>query len=247
MPDVLVKLDHIGKNFGGVRALTDVSMEITAGWITAVVGDNGSGKSTLVKLLAGTLLPDRGTILIGGTACRGLTVRQSLSLGIRTVYQDLSLDNRKNSFENVFLGCEPMRGVFLDRRAMERETQALLDRLEIHIPDLRMPVQHLSGGQRQGLAIARALRNPGKLLLLDEPTAAMGIRESANTLELLRRLRTQGMSQLFISHNLYQVFDVADRVIVVRAGRCVADVMTRDSDPDAIHQLILQREQEAAE
>ena len=245
MPDVLLNLNHIQKSFGSIRALTDVSMEIASGLITAVVGDNGSGKSTLIKILSGNLIPDGGTIMANGVEYSGLTIRQSLALGIRTVYQDLSLDDRKNSVENVFLGCEQMRGPFLDRRAMARETQSLLDRLEIKIPNLQMPVQHLSGGQRQGLAIARALRSPGKILLLDEPTAAMGIRESANALELLRRLRRDGMSQVLISHNLYQVFDVADRVFVIRSGCCIADVMTKHSSPDVIHQLILEREQEA--
>lgn len=246
MPDALVKLNQIKKLFGTVRALTNINLEVTSGLITAIVGDNGSGKSTLIKLLSGNLMPDSGTIVVSGTAYHGLTIRQSLALGIRTVYQDLSLDDRKNSSENVFLGCERMRGPFLDRHAMEVETQSLLDRLEIQIPNLRMPVQYLSGGQRQGLAIARALRSPGKILLLDEPTAAMGIRESGNTLELLRRLRRDGMTQVLISHNLYQVFDVADRVFVIREGHCIADVMTAASSPNAIHQLILEREQEAA-
>lgn len=244
MSEALLQLHHIEKRFGAVFALSDLSLSVPKGLITAIVGDNGSGKSTLIKILSGDLMPDSGTVETGGVVTGGLTVRRSLALGIRTVYQDLSLDDQKNSFENVFLGCEPMRGPFLDRRRMERETQSLLDRLEIKIPDLRVPVRHLSGGQRQGLAIARALRSPGRLLLLDEPTAAMGVRESVNTLELLRRLREGGMTQMLVSHNLYQVFDVADRIVVIRAGQCIADVMTRDSSPDAIHQLILERERE---
>ncbi|QNL44671.1 sugar ABC transporter ATP-binding protein [Oscillibacter hominis] len=241
----LLTLKGIRKHFGPIQALDGVDAEIVSGWITAIVGDNGSGKSTLIKILSGNLEPDSGTICTPAGGYPRLSIRQSIELGIRTVYQDLSLDNYKNSYENVFLGCEPMRcGVLIDRRTMRRETRRLLDQLEIHIPDLELPVRNLSGGQRQGLAIARALRTPGKVLLLDEPTAAMGIRESHNTLELLRRLRSQGMTQVLVSHNLYQVFDVADRVVVMRAGRCIADVMTASSSPEAIHTMILQQESE---
>lgn len=245
MAEILLKLNTIFKNFGAVRALDGMSLELQKGLITAIVGDNGSGKSTLIKILSGNLSPDSGTIQIGEQAYHALQVRQSIDLGIRTVYQDLSLDNYKNSWENVFLGCEKMKHkFFLDRRSMEQETRDLLDRLDIRIPDLNLPVRHLSGGQRQGLAIARALRMPGKVLLLDEPTSAMGIRESHNTLSLLRRLQAEGLTQLLVSHNLYQVFDVADRVLVMRAGRCVADVMTAQSSVEDIHAMILAQEQQ---
>lgn len=247
MAEILLKLNDISKNFGAVRALDGMSLELQEGLITAIVGDNGSGKSTLIKILSGNLTPDHGTIQVGNQDYRSLTVRQSIDLGIRTVYQDLSLDNYKNSWENVFLGCEQMKhGLFLDRRSMEAETRALLNRLEINIPDLQLPVRNLSGGQRQGLAIARALRTPGKILLLDEPTSAMGIRESHNTIVLLRRLQAEGLTQLLVSHNLYQVFDVADRVVVMRAGHCVADVMTAQSSVEAIHAMILAQEQKEA-
>lgn len=247
MADILLKLNDMAKSFGAVRALDGMSLSLQDGLITAIVGDNGSGKSTLIKILSGNLMPDRGTIQVGGQTYRSLTVRQSIDLGIRTVYQDLSLDNYKNSWENVFLGCECMKhGLFLDRGRMKAETQALLERLEINIPDLDIPARHLSGGQRQGLAIARALRKPGKILLLDEPTSAMGIRESHNTIALLRRLKAEGFTQLLVSHNLYQVFDVADRVVVMRAGHCVADVMTAQSSVEDLHAMILTQEQKEA-
>lgn len=244
---VLLKIKDISKSFGAVRALDGMSMELEEGLITAVVGDNGSGKSTLIKILSGNLAPDGGVLQVEGREYASLQVRQAIGLGIRTVYQDLSLDNYKNSWENVFLGCEKLRaGIFLDRRGMLAETRALLDGLDIGIPDLTLPARHLSGGQRQALAIARALHMPGKMLLLDEPTSAMGIRESHNTLALLRRLREQGLTQLLVSHNLYQVFDVADRVVVMRAGRRVADVMTAQSSVEAIHAMILEQEQKEA-
>ena len=244
MSGVLLKTEKITKSFGSVQALRGVDLEVTEGLITAVVGDNGSGKSTLIKILSGNIDPDGGVIRIGAECHAKLSVSQSIGAGIRTVYQDLSLDNCKNSWENVFLGNEILKGgLFLDRKTMERETRMLLDRLEICIPDLKLPVRNLSGGQRQGLAIARALRSPGKLLLLDEPTSAMGIREVHNTLELLRRLKGEGLTLLLISHNLHQVFDIADRVVVMRAGRCIADVMTAESSPESIHTMILEREQ----
>ena len=237
-----ILLEKINKSFGSVRALEEVTLCIEKGLTTAIVGDNGSGKSTLIKILSGNLRPDSGSITAGGRRWSRLGIAQALRLGIRTVYQDLSLDNCKNSYENVFLGCELMRGCFLDRAAMRWETEALLRRLEIHIPDLELPVRFLSGGQRQGLAIARALRTPGSVLLLDEPTAAMGIRESHQTLELLKRLRAEGVTQVLVSHNIFQVFDAADRIYVMRSGKMVADVMTKSSSPEQLHALILAQE-----
>ena len=243
MSDSIVSLKDIRKSFGSIRALDGADIDIMPGCISALVGDNGSGKSTLIKILSGNIRPDSGSITIGGETYSGLSIAQSSAFGIRTVYQDLSLDNHKNGYENVFLGQELMRGPLLDRRRMETEARALLDRLEISVPDLRVPAGSLSGGQRQGLAIARALLHPAKLLLLDEPTAAMGVREAHNTIALLRSLKDeQGLTQLLVIHNLYQVFDVADRVLVMRSGRCIAQAMTADSSPEDIHDLILEQE-----
>ena len=227
MVNDIISVNGISKSFGPISALCDVSLSVQQGLVTAIVGDNGSGKSTLIKLLSGNLAPDAGTI--------------------RTVYQDLSLDDWKNSYENIFLGHERMHGPFLDRCRMEREAAELLKRLEITISDLTQPVRVLSGGQRQGIAIARAMLQPGRLLLLDEPTAAMGIRESHQTMQLLRRLRQEDHTLLIVSHDIYQVFDVADRIFVMRAGRCIADIMAKNSSPEELHHLILEREQGVAE
>ena len=243
----IVSVNGISKSFGPISALCDVSLSVQQGLVTAIVGDNGSGKSTLIKLLSGNLAPDTGTITVEGREHTCLTIAQAMQMGIRTVYQDLSLDDWKNSYENIFLGHERMRGPFLDRRRMEREAADLLKRLEIKIPDLTQPVRVLSGGQRQGIAIARAMLQPGRLLLLDEPTAAMGIRESHQTMQLLRRLRQEGHTLLIVSHDIYQVFGIADRIFVMRAGRCIADIMTQDSSPEELHHLILEREQGVAE
>ena len=189
MVNDIISVNGISKSFGPISALCDVSLSVQQGLVTAIVGDNGSGKSTLIKLLSGNLAPDAGTITVEGREHTHLTIAQALQMGIRTVYQDLSLDDWKNSYENIFLGHERMHGPFLSRCRMEREAAELLKRLEITIPDLTQPVRVLSGGQRQGIAIARAMLQPGRLLLLDEPTAAMGIRESHQTMQLLRRLR----------------------------------------------------------
>lgn len=247
MANDIISVNGICKSFGPISALCDVSLSVQQGLVTAIVGDNGSGKSTLIKLLSGNLAPDAGTITVEGREHTRLTIAQALQMGIRTVYQDLSLDDWKNSYENIFLGHERMRGPFLDRRRMEREAADLLKRLEITIPDLTQPVRVLSGGQRQGIAIARAMLQPGRLLLLDEPTAAMGIRESHQTMQLLCRLRQEGHTLLIVSHDIYQVFGIADRIFVMRAGRCIADIMAKDSSPEELHRLILEREQGVAE
>ncbi len=242
----LVYMKNMVKSFGQVRALQGASIEIRPGITTAIVGDNGSGKSTLVKILSGNLKPDSGTISIGGQSHASLTIPQSLALGIRTVYQDLSLDNQKNSAENIFLGAELMRGPFLRKKAMLAQTRALLAAIQVRIDDLALPAGRLSGGQRQGLAIARALRAPGRLLVLDEPMSAMGIQESHRTARILKGLKEQGLTQLIVSHNLFQVFDLADRIFVMRAGACIADVQTAQTTPEEIQALILRRETETA-
>ena len=247
MVNDIISVNGISKSFGPISALCDVSLSVQQGLVTAIVGDNGSGKSTLIKLLSGNLAPDAGTITVEGREHTHLTIAQALQMGIRTVYQDLSLDDWKNSYENIFLGHERMHGPFLDRSRMEREAAELLKRLEITIPDLTQPVRVLSGGQRQGIAIARAMLQPGRLLLLDDPTAAMGIRESHQTMQLLRRLRQEDHTLLIVSHDIYQVFDVADRIFVMRAGRCIADIMAKNSSPEELHHLILEREQGVAE
>ena len=241
----ILSIAGITKSFGHIQALRGVSLEVKPGAITAIVGDNGSGKSTLIKILSGNIRPDSGSIRIGGADYRSLSIRKAMDLGIRTVYQDLALDNFKNSVENIFLGSELMRGPFLDKKAMMAEARRLLQDIHVELPDLTEPVRSLSGGQRQGVAIARALRRPGRLLLLDEPTAAMGIQESHSTMNMLSGLRSRGMTQLIISHNLHQVFAMADYIYVMRSGTIIAGVATRDTSVDALQDLILQRESEA--
>lgn len=240
--DCILSAENLCKSFRHVKALRGVSLQARRGQITAIVGDNGSGKTTLIKILSGNLRPDSGKICIENHSFPRLTVCQALGLGIRTVYQDLSLDNMKNSAENIFLGQEYRKGPFLDRKRMLREAAALLEEIHVQIPDLTEPVGNLSGGQRQGVAIARALRNSGSILLLDEPTAAMGIQESHSALNILRMLRDRGMTQIIISHNLHQVFSLADHIYVMRSGEVIASVDTRDSSVSQLQELILSQE-----
>ena len=241
---ILLSAENISKSFNHIKALQKVTIKAFEGKITAVIGDNGSGKSTFIKILSGSLEPDEGIIKIGTNSYHRLSVAQAINAGIRTVYQDLSLDNFKNSVENIFLGDEITRCGFLDRKAMRVEAAALLEEIKVRIPDLSEPVRNLSGGQRQGLAIARALRRPAKLLLLDEPTAAMGIQESAKTMEMLGMLKRKGIAQLIVSHNLEQVFDIADHIYVMRSGEILVDTSVSDTSPEELRELILRREDE---
>lgn len=240
----VISVQDICKSYRHIHALNAVTLAVEDGRITAIVGDNGSGKSTLIKILSGSVHPDSGIISIGGEEYHSLTVRKAMALGVCTVYQDLSLDNCKNSVENIFLGDEIRRGPFLNRKAMQEETVRLLEELRVSITDLTQPVRDLSGGQRQALAIARALRRPCRLLLLDEPTAAMGIQETHQTMELLRSLKSRGMTQLIVSHNLQQVFSLADCVYVMRSGKVLLRAETKDTSPEELQALILRREEE---
>ncbi|MDO4540672.1 MAG: ATP-binding cassette domain-containing protein [Syntrophomonadaceae bacterium] len=231
-------MEHIAKRFGNVHALADASMEVNANEIVAVVGDNGSGKSTLIKILAGTLKPDSGSIIIRDREYRSLTPAQALKCGIAAVYQDLALDNYRDSAGNIFLGRELTGGGMLRSQAMRRQAERLLQDLNIRIPDISMPVGYLSGGQRQGVAVARALLAEQQLIIFDEPTAAMGVRESASVLTLIRELPQRGLSAIVVSHNLFQVFNIAQRIYVLRHGRVIGNVATVDSSPEAVHRMI---------
>ncbi len=234
----MLEVKDLCKKFNHIVALDNLSLQLRCGEVTAIVGDNGSGKSTLIKILSGSLIPDSGTIFFGGKHYQQLKPRISVDLGIRVVYQDLSLDNYKNSYENIFLGEELKHGPFLAKKRMATEARQLLDDLQIHISDLSEDVGNLSGGQRQGLALARALRREAELLILDEPTAAMGVTETESVFRILRELKAEKRSILIISHNLFQVFDIADRIFILKAGKCIGSVLTKDSSPDEIHNLI---------
>ncbi|WP_433174951.1 ATP-binding cassette domain-containing protein [Actinoallomurus sp. CA-150999] len=214
----LLSLRGISKTFGAVAALTDVDLDVSAGEVVAVVGDNGAGKSTLVKVLSGVHQPDAGTIAFDSRTVTVPSPAAAQQLGIATVFQDLALCENLNVIENLFLGRE-LRALRLDDVAMEVRSRELLRRLSAKIPKLSVPVAALSGGQRQTVAIARSLLGDPKIVILDEPTAALGVAQTAEVLNLIDRLREGGHGVIMISHNMDDVLSVADTVAVLRLGR----------------------------
>jgi D-xylose transport system ATP-binding protein len=216
--DRVLALRGISKNFGAVAALTDVDLDVHAGEVVAIVGDNGAGKSTLVKILSGVHTADAGTIEFRGKPAIITNPQQALDLGIATVFQDLALCDNLDVVGNLFLNNElqPLR---LDEVAMEVRSWELLEQLAAKIPSVRIPIASLSGGQRQTVAIARSLLLDPKLILLDEPTAALGVAQTAEVLNLVERLREHGLAVIMVSHNMEDVRAVADRIAVLRLGR----------------------------
>ncbi|MFI6103470.1 ATP-binding cassette domain-containing protein [Streptomyces sp. NPDC051310] len=215
----VLALRGVSKRFGAVQALTDVDLEIHAGEVVALVGDNGAGKSTLVKTISGVHPIDEGAIVWEGRPVRVTRPNDAQDLGVATVYQDLALCDNLDVVANLFLGNELRHGSVLDEIAMEKRAKELLDTLSIRIPSVRIPVAALSGGQRQVVAIARALIGDPKIVILDEPTAALGVEQTAQVLDLVERLRERGHGVILISHNMADVRAVADRVAVLRLGR----------------------------
>ena len=203
-----------------------------AGEVTALIGDNGAGKSVLIKCIAGIHGPDRGEIVFEGTPVRLRTPRDAALLGIETVYQDLALCNNLDIVQNMFLGRERMRGIVMDEEAMETSAQETLSSLAVTtVRSIRQPVASLSGGQRQSVAIAKAVLWNSKLVIMDEPTAALGVAQTAMVLALVRRLADRGLAAMIVSHNMNDVFEVADRIAVLRLGHIVAHRPKSELDP----------------
>jgi len=219
----LVELRGISKAFGHVQALQGVDFRLYRGEVVGLVGDNGAGKSTLIKVIAGAYQPDAGTIQVDGRPVTFRNPRDAMALGIATVYQNLALVDQRDVAANIFLGHELVRGLVLDRRRMLEESAQVLQQLRTDIPSVQTPVGLLSGGQRQAVAIARAVHQGGRtrVVIMDEPVAALGIQESRKVLRLIAQLKAQGIAVIVISHNLEHVFSVADRIVVLRRGRLV--------------------------
>ena len=230
----VLALRGVSKRFGAVQVLTDVDLEIHAGEVVALVGDNGAGKSTLVKTISGVHPIDEGTIEWDGRPVQITRPHDSQNLGVATVYQDLALCDNLDVVANLFLGSELSSGSVLDEIAMEKRARELLDALSIRIPSVRIPVAALSGGQRQVVAIARALIGDPKIVILDEPTAALGVEQTAQVLDLVERLRERGHGVILISHNMADVRAVADRVAVLRLGRNNGDFKVAETSHEEI-------------
>lgn len=228
----VLALRGVSKRFGAVQALTDVELEVHAGEVVALVGDNGAGKSTLVKTIAGVHPIDDGVIEWDGRPVQINKPHDAQNLGIATVYQDLALCDNIDVVGNLYLGRELRRFGILDEVEMERRSRELLSTLSIRIPSVRIPIASLSGGQRQTVAIARSMLGEPKLVILDEPTAALGVEQTAQVLDLVERLRERGHAVILISHNMADVKAVADKVAVLRLGRNngVFDVKTTSQE-----------------
>lgn len=239
----LLCIRNLSKYYGGLRAVDDVSLDVRSGEILALVGDNGAGKSTLIKAISGAVTPDGGEILLDGAPLVMRTPREARAAGIETVHQNLSLVDALDVTQNVFLGRERTKTVLgvvpqLDQSRMRRETRELLERFSIDLPTLNEPVVSLSGGQRQTVSICRLLLTEPRLLIMDEPMAALGVDEGRKVLDLVVSLRERGMAIIIISHNLEHVFAIADRVAVMKTGRLVGTVSAESSDRASIVSMI---------
>ncbi len=231
----ILRMRGIGKSFGAVRALNNVDFEVYPGEVVGLVGDNGAGKSTLIKTIAGVGPADEGEIFVEGQPVKITSPQIATHLGIETVYQDLALCDNLNVVSNLFLGREErtpfgtMKEIEMERRALE-----VLRTLDVKLPSVRAIVSTLSGGQRQSIAVAKTILRNAKVILLDEPTAALGVAQTRQVLNLIRRLREQGLAVVVISHNLADVFEVVDRVIVLRLGRRVGTFEVKNTTPEQV-------------
>jgi ABC-type sugar transport system ATPase subunit len=236
----VLQLKNIRKSFGGVTAIEDFSLHLHAGEVVALVGDNGAGKSTLIKMISGVYPPTSGQILLDGEPASFADASVARERGIEVVYQDLALADQQPVYMNLFLGREPVHGPLrlLDRRRMISETETLVKELDVRIPSARATIRDLSGGQRQGVAIARATHWARKLVLLDEPTAALGVAETARVETTIEALRARNLAILIISHSLDQVFRLSDRICVLRRGQQIGVRDTAQTDKNEIIAMI---------
>jgi ABC-type sugar transport system ATPase subunit len=235
----LLSLRGIGKHFGPVQALVDVDLDVPAGEVTALVGDNGAGKSVLIKCISGIHRPDAGQILWEGHPVHLRSPRDSSALGIETVHQDLALCDNLDIVENMFLGREKQQHLLLDEETMERDAATTLQSLAVTtVRSIRQKVASLSGGQRQSVAIAKAVLWNSKLVIMDEPTAALGVAQTTMVIELVRRLADRGLAVMIVSHNMNDVFAVADRIAVLHLGRVVAVRRAAELDRQSIVELM---------
>lgn len=244
MNDPILRVRGLSKHFGGVHAIENVSFDLERGEVLALAGDNGAGKSTLIKTISGVHTPNAGEIWLRGIPTTFATPREAREAGIETIYQDLALADNLDVGANVFLGRERMRRRFgllpaLDRRLMRAEAARVVETLDIAMPRLDLPVRALSGGQRQAVAIGRAIFWNAEVLIMDEPTAALGVPEQRKVVALIKSLRAAGKAVIFISHNLGDIFAVADRILVLRRGQKAGERRAAQTNDDEIVRLIV--------
>jgi ABC-type sugar transport system ATPase subunit len=240
----LLEVRNIVKRFGGLTAVDDVSMGVNAGEVVGLLGDNGAGKSTLVKVISGVHRADSGKILFQGREVDIGSPMDALAMGIETIYQDLALAENLNTPSNIFLGREKMKRWLgfipvLDHEYMHAESRKILQKLDIEIPSLRNRIRALSGGQRQAVAISRSIYWDARFMIMDEPTAALGVAEQKKVLDTVNLLKSHGIGIIVISHQMHDVFSVADRLVIMRRGEKVAERVTRETNADEIVSLIV--------
>jgi len=235
----LIRMRDIYKKFGGVQALENVDFDLGYHEIVGLVGDNGAGKSTLIEILSGVYRYDRGEIFLEGGKVDIRTPRDAKELGIETVHQDLGLVDNLNVAKNMFLGKEPTKFGLLNKRYMERESQRILGELRIEISSVRSTVRNLSGGQRKAIAVGKAVYTKPRIVIMDEPTAALAVKETEEVLKLIIQLKERGLSVVFISHVLQEIFSATDRIVVLRSGKKVGDKKTEETNMEEIIRLMV--------
>jgi simple sugar transport system ATP-binding protein len=246
--DEVLRAEHISKRYGAVTALNDVTMRLNRAEVLGLIGDNGAGKSTLLKIFCGFQQPDSGRILVNGEEATLKSVMHARSLGIDVVYQDLALVNELSVYHNMFLNRERLRWPLLSNGSMRRIAREHLDEMGVHIPSVNVPVASLSGGQRQAIAVARAVFANAKILLLDEPLAAMGVKEGAMILDLVQDLKRRGdVSIIIIAHNYSQVLDICDRVNLLQHGEITLDKLTKDTSVQELNDIVVAEYRRALE
>lgn len=242
--ETLLEVRNLSKSFGPVEALKDLSMVVRAGEVVALAGDNGAGKTTLIKAVSGVYQPSSGEILLHGKPVSFASPQEARNQGIETIYQDLALADNLTIGANIFLGREPMRRAFgflpvLDRAKMAAAAKSTMALLDFHVSRLDAPVSNFSGGQRQAVAIGRAVYWNAQILIMDEPTAALGVPEQRKVISLIHQLKAQGRGVIFISHNLQDIFAVADRIVVLRRGVMAGERRIADTTHDEVVKLMV--------
>jgi simple sugar transport system ATP-binding protein len=246
--DDVLRVEHISKRYGAVTALVDVNMHLRRGEVLGLIGDNGAGKSTLLKILCGFQPPTSGRIILEGREVTLKSVDYARSLGIDAVYQDLALVNQLTVYHNMFLNREKVHWPLLSNRAMRKLAKEHLDDMGVRIPSVDAEVAKLSGGQRQAIAVARSVYSDAKILLLDEPLAAMGVKEGAIILDLVTRLKTQGnVSIIIIAHNYGQILEVCDRVNLIQGGRITLDKLSSETSAQELTDVVVAEYRKALE